>query len=190
MLDKNAFASLRSDFIESQEFIEIAHDRRRGMNFVCHHNSYLVAGFLLRRGHESIRWVSGYYRCHESMKPVHHSWLSLTIDGQTAAIFEFDPRQLHGRGGYENDLMPSGHIPEFSMTISPIASIVDPELVDLPDDSKESQWVVESKNLLMRYVENDALAPDIDFADLDELGREAQEDFDAYREFLKEIGPE
>jgi len=82
MLDRNAFATLESDFIESQEFIEIAHDRRRGMNFVCHHNSYLVAGFLQRRGHAGIRSVSGYYRCHESVKSIRHSWLTLTIDGR------------------------------------------------------------------------------------------------------------
>ena len=36
------------------------------------------------------------------------------------------------QGGYENDLMPSGHIPEISMTFSGAASIVDPDLVDYP----------------------------------------------------------
>jgi len=40
--------------------------------------------------------------------------------------------------------MPSGHIPEFSMTISGIASIVDPDMVELPEEAKESRWVVPS----------------------------------------------
>ena len=190
MLDKNAFASLDTDFVDSQDFIEIAHDRRDGMNFVCHHNSYLAAGFLRRRGHDGIRWVSGYYQCHESVKSIHHSWLALTIDGKTAAIFEFDPRQLHKGGGYQNDPMPSGHIPEFSITITPIATIVDPGMVDLPDEAKDSRWVVQSKDVLMRYVEDQTLAPDINFDDLDKLALEAQEDFDACREFLKKSDPE
>jgi hypothetical protein len=186
MLDKNAFANLNLDFVESQDFIEIAHSRRRSMNFVCHHNSYLVAGFLRRRGHVGIEWISGHYRCHEPAKRIHHSWLTLTIDGNTAAIFEFDPRQLYKRGGYENDPMPSGYFPEFAITISPIASIVDPGMVDLPDESRDAQWIVQSKAVLMRYVEDEALVPDINFADLDTLGLEVQEEFDEYKKFLEE----
>jgi len=76
------------------------------------------------------------------------------------------------------------------MTITPTASIIAPGMVDLPDDAKDSRWVVQSKEVLLRYVENEALAADIDFADLDKLGLEAQEDFDAYQEFLKESNPE
>jgi len=49
MFNKLAFAALDNDFVESQEFVEIARDRGRGSKFVCHHNSYLVAGFLRRR---------------------------------------------------------------------------------------------------------------------------------------------
>ena len=59
--------------------------------------------------------------------------------------------------------MPSGHIPEFSMTISGAASIVDPELVELPEEAKESRWVVSSREVMLRYVEDDDLVPKIDF---------------------------
>ena len=186
MVSKEEFVAIRADFVESQEFIDIAHDRHRGRDLVCHHNAYLVAGFLQRRGHESLHWVSGYYQCRDPEKRIHHSWIKLARDGKTVAIFEFDPRQLHEQGGYEHDLMPSGHIPEISMTVSGTASIVDPELVELPEDAKESRWVVPSGEVLRRYVENDDLVPQIDFADLDELGVKAQEEFDALREFLNE----
>ena len=190
MVSKKEFAAIRADFVESQEFIDIAHHYRRGMDFVCHHNAYLVAGFLQRRGHESLQWASGYYQCREPAKRIHHSWIKLARDGKTVAIFEFDPRQLYEQGGYENDLMPSGHIPEISMTISGAASIVDPDLVELPEEAKESPWVVFSREILLRYVENDDLVPQIDFADLDELGVEALEEFDVIREFLNENASE
>lgn len=184
MVSKEEFGAIRADFVESQEFIQFAHDLRRGTDFVCHHNAYLVAGFLHRRGHESLQWVSGYYQCREPGKRIHHSWIKLARDGQTAAIFEFDPRQLHEQGGYENDLMPSGHIPEISMTISGAASIVDPDLVELPEDAMDSPWVVSSREVMRRYIENDDLMPQIDFADLDGLGVDALEGFDLTCEFL------
>jgi hypothetical protein len=86
--------------------------------------------------------------------------------------------------------MPSGHVPEFSMTISPVASIVDPELVALPEEAKESSWVVSSKEVLLRYVENDDLMPEIDFAELDEIGIEALEEFEAIRDILNDNAAE
>lgn len=191
MVSKEEFAALQADFIESQEFIDIVHDRHQGRSdFVCHHNAYLVATFLQRRGHESLQWVCGYYQCREPEKRIHHSWIKLARDGKTVAIFEFDPRQLYEGGGYENDPMPSGHIPYFSMTISPVASIVDPELVELPEEAKESSWVVSSKEVLRRYVEHDDLLPQIDFAELDEIGIEALEEFEAIRDFLHDNASE
>ena len=87
--------------------------------------------------------------------------------------------------------MPSGQIPEFSMTVSGIASIVDPDLVELPEEAKESRWVVSSREILSRYVEIDYLVPDdIDFADLDELGMEVSEEFDALLELRAEDASE
>ena len=191
MVSKEVFTAIQADFVESQEFTELAEFYRPGMTFVCHHNAYLVAGFLQRRGHESLQRVTGYYQCREPEKRIHHSWIKLVRDGKTAAIFEFDPRQLHEAGGYENDPMPSGQIPEFSMSVPGIASIVDPDLVDLPDEAKESRWVVSSKEILSRYVEIDYLVPDdIDFADLDELGMEVSEEFDALLELRAETASE
>ena len=190
MVSKEEFAAIQADFVESQEFIELAEYYRPDMTFVCHHNTYLVAGFLQRRGYESLHWVTGYYQCRDLEKRIHHSWIKLVRDGKTAAIFEFDPRQLHEAGGYENDPMPSGQIPEFSMTISPIASIVDPDMVELPEDAKESRWVVPSREVLSRYVEIDYLVPEIDFADLDEFGMETSEEFDILRELRDEDASE
>ncbi len=105
-------------------------------------------------------------------------------------IFEFDPRQLHEQGGYENDPMPSCHIPEISMTVSGVAAIVDPDLVELPEEAKESRWVVSSRKVLGRYVEHGGLMPEIDFDDLDQLGIEAQAEFELFREFLDETDSE
>ena len=191
MVSKEVFTAIQADFVESQEFIELAEYYRPGMTFVCHHNAYLVAGFLQRRGHESLHRVTGYYQCREPEKRIHHSWIKLVRDGKTAAIFEFDPRQLHEAGDYENDPMPSGQIPEFSMTVSGIASIVDPDLVELPEEAKESRWVVSSREVLSRYVEIDYLVPDdIDFDDLDELGKDVSEEFDALLELRAEDASE
>jgi len=181
---------LQADFVESQEFLDTAEEIRRDMNFICHHNAYLVAGFLQRQGHEDLRCVVGYYQCREWEKRIHHSWIKLGRDGKTVAILELDPKQLHEGGGYENDPMPSGYIPEMSMTISGIALIVDLDLVALSEDAKESRWVVSSKDVLLRYVEDDDLVPQIDFAELDEIGLEAQEEFAAFREFLSENASE
>lgn len=186
MVNKEEFAAIHTDFIESQEFIELAHDFRSSMDFRCHHNAYLVAAFLQRRGHEGLPCVTGYYQCREPTKRVHHTWVKLVRDGKTAAIFEFDPRQLHEQGGYEDDLMPSGHVPEFSMQLTPIVSIVDPDLVDLSEEARKSPWVVPSNKVLLRYVEDDGLVPRIDFAELDELAVEALEVFDSFREFRNE----
>ena len=52
MVSKEVFTAIQADFVESQEFTELAEFYRPGMTFVCHHNAYLVAGFLQRRGHE------------------------------------------------------------------------------------------------------------------------------------------
>jgi hypothetical protein len=178
MLDKGTFAKLRNDFVESQEFIEFAHQRRRDINFVCHHNAYLVAGFLQRRGHADVRWITGYYKCSSPGKIIHHSWLAVTVIGRTAVIFEFDPRQLHDTAGYDDDPMPSGLVPELSITISPIATIIDPDLIDLTDELRESRFVVSSKDVLRRYVADPTHPPNIDTNDLDRLGLESQGDFD------------
>ena len=190
MVSQQDFTTIHTDFIESQEFIEHAECYRPGMKFVCHHNSYLVAAFLQRRGHKGLNWVTGYYQCREPEKRIHHSWIKLVHNGQIAAILELDPHQLHEAGGYENDLMPSGHIPEFSMPFSGIASIVDPALVELSDEAKESRWIVASKDIISRYTEFNQVLPDIDFADLDELGSEVAEEYDALRELLAEDGAE
>ena len=191
MVSKEEFTAIQADFVESQEFIELAEFYRPGMDFVCHHNAYLVAGFLQRRGYESLHRATGYYQCREPEKRIHHSWIKLVRDGKIAAIFEFDPRQLHEAGGYANDPMPSGQIPEFSMTVSGTASIVDPDFVELPEEAKESRWVVSSRDVLSRYVEIDYLVPDdIDFADLDELGMEVSEEFDALLELRAETASE
>ena len=73
------------------------------------------------------------------------------------------------------------------MSVPGIASIVDPDLVELPDEAKKSRWVVSSKEILSRYVEIDYLVPDdIDFDDLDELGMEVSEEFDALLELRAE----
>jgi hypothetical protein len=186
MVSKEEFDSLETDFIASQEFVDIAEESRHDMKFVCHHNAYLVAGFLQRRGHEGLYCVSGYYRCRGPENRIHHSWIKLIRDEKTVAIFELDPKQLHEEGCYENDLMPSGYIPEMSMTISGAASIVDPDLVELSEATKESRWVVSSREILLRYIEDAALVPQIDFDDLDEIGIEAQEVFDEACEFRNE----
>jgi hypothetical protein len=190
MVSKEEFAAIWDDFVMSQEFMDMAHELRRGMDFPCHHNAYLVAGFLERLGHESLRCISGYYQCRDQEKRIHHSWIKLARDGKTLAILELDPRQLHEAGGYKNDLMPSGYVPEMAMNITGIASIVDPNLVELSKEAKESPWVVSSKEVLLRYVEGVELVPEIDFADLDDLGFEAQEEFDLYRELRNENGRE
>ena len=81
--------------------------------------------------------------------------------------------------------------PNFSMTISPIASIVDPDMVELPEEAKESRWpVVPSREVLSRYVEIDYRVPEIDFADLDELGMETSEEFDILCELRDEDASE
>ena len=190
MVSKEEFAAIEADFIESQEFIELAEYYRPGMAFVCHHNSYLVAGFLQRRGYESLHWATGHYQCCDPDKRIHHSWIRLVRSGKIAAIFEFDPRQLHEAGGYENDPMPSGRIPEFAMTISGIASVVDPDLVELSEEAKESPWVVSSQEVISRYVEFNQVMPDIDFADLDKLGREVGEEFEVLLELRAEDASE
>ena len=82
--------------------------------------------------------------------------------------------------------MPSGRIPESSVIFGGIASIVDPDMVELSQEAKESRWVVASKDVLRRYTEDIDLAPQIDFAELDRLEIEASEEFDSYREFLDE----
>lgn len=190
MVSKELFAAIHADFIESQEFLEHAECYRRGMKFVCHHNSYLVAAFLQRRGNACVQWVTGYYQCRESEKRIHHSWIKLVHNGQIAVILELDPHQLHEAGDYENDLMPSGHIPELSMALSGIASIVDPALVELSDEARESRWVVASKDILSRYVEFNQVLPDIDFADLDNLGTEVAEEYDALQDLVAEDASE
>lgn len=131
MLTAQNFLSLKKDFIASQDFIQIAHDLDRDTDFVCHHNAYLVSRFLDRLGW-NCRWTTGRYLCAPPARHVHHSWIELRSEDQTAAILEFDPRQLHGRGGYEDDPMPSGHIPELGMRTTPTAIIVSPDLVTLP----------------------------------------------------------
>jgi len=86
--------------------------------------------------------------------------------------------------------MPCGHIPEFSMSVSGTASIVDPDIVELPEEAKESRWVVSSREILYRYVEVDCLVPEIDFTDLDELGKEVSEEFDVLLELRAESASE
>lgn len=184
MVDKAEFAAIEADFIESQEFVDIAHEHELSVDFRCHHNAYLVAAFLQRRGHENLHWASGYYQCRDPEVRIHHSWIKLTRAGKTLAIFEYDPRQLHEKGGYEGDLMPSANVPEFSIPIPGIASIVDPDLVELPEETKESRWVVSSREILLRYVEDDDLTPDIDFDELDMIARDAMETFGYMRELL------
>jgi len=190
MLSKEEFTAIETDFDDSEEFIQIANALRRGMDFVCHHNAYLVAGFLRRRGHKSLHWASGYYQCREPEDRIRHSWIKLVRDRKTVAILEFDPRQLHERGGYENDLMPSGYIPEIAGMFPVIASIVDPDLVELPDEAKGSRWVVASRDVLLRFVENHGLVPQIDFAYLDEIGTKASEEFVRFRELWNESASE
>jgi hypothetical protein len=190
MISKELFDAIRTDFVESQEFIELVEFYRPGMELVCHHNSYLVAGFLERRGNGNMHWVTGYYQCHDPEKRIHHSWIKLVQDGKTAAIFEFDPRQLHEAGGYDDDPMPSGQIPELSTSFPGTASIVDPKLVKLSEEAKDSPWVVSSREVISRYVEFDQVMPEIDFADLDELGREVGEEFEAFAEFRAEDASE
>jgi len=184
MLTKEQFASLKRDFIVSQDFVQIAHDVDRTVNFVCHHNAYLVAGFLKGLGHDC-RWLSGYYRCNPPAPPVRHSWIEVNADGKPAVILEFDPRQLFDRGDYEKDLMPSGEIPELKMRITPIAMIVAPGLVELPDDADELRFIVPSQEVFNRYVQNRTLTPDIDFERLDELAKESQA---YYADFLEDFG--
>jgi hypothetical protein len=143
------------------------------MTFVCHHNAYLVAGFLKQCGH-NCRWISGYYQCNPPAPPVHHSWIDVIANSRRAAIFEFDPRQLFDRGGYYEDQMPSGEIPELGIRISPIAIIVSSELVELPDDPEDLRFVVTSQEVLGRYVQDHTLALDIDFNYLDELAEKSR----------------
>lgn len=186
MLNKEEFARLHADFIKSQQVVEIAHWNHRGLDFVCHHNAYLVARFLQDMGHEDLHWVTGYYQCYKPKRQIHHSWIKIARAGSTVAIFEFDPRQLYERGGYEDDLMPSGNIPEFCITISGVACIVDPDLVELPTEAMQSPWVVSSKEVLLRYVENSDLKPDLDFAELDWIGSDAREEFDLLHQFWED----
>src|SRR5271165_7101480 len=129
MVSKEQFDAIHADFIESQEFLDLAHHNGRGIDFVCHHNAYLVAGFLQRHGLECLIWTCGYYQCRDPEKRIRHSWIKLDRDGRTVAILELDPLQLHEAGGYESDLMPSGRIPESSVIFGGIASIVDPDMV-------------------------------------------------------------
>jgi hypothetical protein len=173
MLDAHSFAKLDEDFVRSQELIGIAHDLRRDIQFVCHHNAYLVAKFLRRQGHSEIRLSSGYYQCYESSRRIHHSWLAMEVNGEAIAILEFDPRQLYEQGGYPEDLMPSGRIPELTVTITPTARIVDPDYVELTQVDKESRWVVSSKVVLARYVKDATVTPDLNREDLDDLYAEA-----------------
>jgi hypothetical protein len=177
MVSEEEFAKLHNDFISSQDFIQYAHDRQPNTDFVCHHNAYLVTFFLQRLGHEDLRWVSGYYQCSEPERRIRHSWIKLVRDRKLVAIFEFDPRQLHEKGKYEGDLMPSGYVPRFSINTSGTASIVDPDLVAVPEEEREFPWVVPSSEILLRYVEDDDLVPELDFADLDKLAVEAQQDY-------------
>ena len=186
IIPEELFATIHADFIDSQDFIDFAHHfYRDDVDFRCHHNSYLVAGFLQRRGHAYLQWTSGYYQCRDSALRIHHSWIKLVYNGKIAAIFEFDPMQLYERGGYDNDPMPSGNIPEFAMTTTGTASIIDPDMVDLPENEKDSRWVVSSKEVLSRYVEHDFCTPDIDFELLDAVGLDMQEEFDRFRKLCK-----
>lgn len=190
MIKKQEFAALLADFIESQEFVEIAHSNHRSVDFVCHHNAYLVAAFLQRRGYKNLHLVSGYYQCREPASRIHHSWIKLTRGGKTLAILEFDPRQLHEKGGYENDLMPSAIAPGIPIPITGTASIVDPDLVELPEEAIESKWVISSREILLRYVEDFGLLPNIDCADLDKIGVEAMEHFELIRQSIDDIESE
>src|SRR6185437_4384449 len=153
MLSKEQFITLDRDFVESQDFVELVGDVdvSCGRDFVCHHNAYLVAGFLNWRG-QACRWMTGRYRCKPPAPDVHHSWVEITVGGGPAVIFEFDPRQLFERGGYADDLMPSGHIPKLGMRITPVAIIVSPYVVELPDDRYGLPFVVSSQDVLDRYV--------------------------------------
>ena len=184
MLNQEQFAALHRDVIASQDFIQIAHDVCPSIKFVCHQNAYLVTGFLKRLGHDS-RWISGYYRCNPPAPPVHHSWIEVNANGKPALIVEFDPRQLFDRGGYKNDPMPSGGIPELTIRLTPIALIVDPELIELPDDENEMRFIVPSKEVLSRYVQDYTLTPEIDIERIDELSDESQAYYD---EMLKSWG--
>jgi len=190
MISKELFDAIRADFVLSQEFLELAEFYRPGIEFVCHHNSYLVAGFLQQRGNGNLHWATGYYQCHDPEKRIHHSWIKLVQDGKTVAIFELDSCQLHEAGGYENDPMPSGYIPGFSASYSVATSIADPDLVELSEEAKESPWVVSSREVISRYIEFNEVLPDIDFADLDELGRETAEEFEAVLELRAELASE
>lgn len=182
MIPKEQFTAFEQDYIESQDFVQLVHDMDPTIMFVCHHNAYLVAGFLARRGHDC-RWISGYYKCNPSTRLVHHSWVEVNVDGKPAVILEFDPRQLFIQGGYENDPMPSGEVPEFEIQITPIATIVDPELVELPDITNEL-FIVASQDVLSRYVQDRTSTPDID---LDRLDKLAQEAHPHYEEMLEDV---
>ena len=167
MLSKEQVGNLARDFRDSQEFIELAHTCRRELGFVCHHNSYLIAKFLRRLGHQC-RWISGYYRTNLPDRQISHSWIVVNLNDTLAIILEFDPRQLYLQAGYQNDLMPNGEI--LGLTISPPTMIVDPELVEVPAEARDCCEIVFSRDVLGRYVQAWHILPeDINLEELNAL---------------------
>lgn len=155
-------AQLYDDFILANENVQFAHDiahNARKIHFDCHHNSFLAIRFLKQRGHDDLQWVHGYYQCARPEDGIKHSWIALHLDSQPAIILELDARQLHTKGGYENDEMPD----------STIALIAHPDRVSSPDGLG---CTLVSAAVFARYSPNPHYGPDVDYSQLDELVNE------------------
>jgi hypothetical protein len=162
MLSDDEVRRLYRDFVESLDYLETAHASYLREVFVCHHNSYLVHRFLVRRGHAALQWVNGVYRASGRDNAVRHSWITYAVEGSAIIILELDPNQLHRFGMYPNDPMPAG-------PLNGPAVIIDAAVVEVADDLACTRWFIKSREVLDRYEPVPQFVPQLDFERLSNI---------------------
>ena len=175
MITRDYIVQLHEDLQRSWQVVKEAHYVGQGIDFVCHHNSYIAWKYLKGIGHDRLLWRNGIYITANPATPVRHSWITLESSGSVLAVLELDPFQLRDRGGYSDDLMPDTRIGPLGIKAYGVAVIVDPALVEQPHAQISNHWIVLSAEVMARFQQDASRVPtDIDIDKLESLLLKAQ----------------